>query len=79
MDFLQAKLLVEAWQVEVKADGTLLVRSDSNCGWIMCGGRRTDPLTATPWLRWSSGDVQEESGEAIEISYILPENRSVGV
>jgi hypothetical protein len=41
--------------------------------------RRTDPVTATPWLKWSSGDVQEESGKAIEISYILPENRLVGV
>ena len=41
--------------------------------------RRKDPVTATPWLRWASGQVQEESGEEIEISYILPENRSVGV
>ena len=41
--------------------------------------RRNDPVTATPWLRWASGQVQEESGEEIEISYILPENRSVGV
>ena len=41
--------------------------------------RRKDPVTATPWLHWTDGQVQEESGEEIEISYILPENRSVGV
>ena len=41
--------------------------------------RRTQPVTATPWIHWTSGQVVEESGEAIEISYILPENRSVGV
>jgi len=40
--------------------------------------RRTEPVTARPWIHWTSGQVQEESGEAIEISYILPENRSVG-
>ena len=41
--------------------------------------RRTQPVTATPWIHWTSGQVVEMSGEAIEISYILPENRSVGV
>ena len=41
--------------------------------------RRMDPVTATPWLHWTDGVVVEESGEEIEISYILPENRSIGV
>ena len=41
--------------------------------------RRKDPVTASPFLRWSDGEVVEQSGEEIEISYILPENRSVGV
>ena len=40
---------------------------------------RKDPVTATPWLHWTDGVVVEESGEEIEISYILPENRSIGV
>ena len=41
--------------------------------------RRKDPVIATPWLHWTDGVVVEESGEEIEISYILPENRSIGV
>ena len=41
--------------------------------------RRKDPVTVTPWIHWTAGKVVEQSGEEIKISYILAENKSVGV
>jgi len=41
--------------------------------------RKKKPMIATPRLSWMDRKVKELQGEAVEISYVLPKDRSVGV